>query len=39
MIVLREGHPLEVRKSVTLPEVAEYPWTFFNRNVHPFCTI
>lgn len=35
MIVFREGHPLASKPSVTLAEVAEFPWIFFNRNVHP----
>jgi DNA-binding transcriptional LysR family regulator len=35
MIMFREGHPLAVKRSVTLAEVAMYPWVFFNRNVHP----
>ncbi|HEY4378970.1 MAG TPA: LysR family transcriptional regulator [Acidobacteriaceae bacterium] len=35
MIVLREGHPLATNSSVTLEDVATYPWIFFNRNVHP----
>jgi DNA-binding transcriptional LysR family regulator len=35
MIGFREGHPLTEKKSVTLAEVADYPWVFFSRNVHP----
>jgi DNA-binding transcriptional LysR family regulator len=35
MIGFREGHPLAGKKSVTLSEVADYPWLFFSRNVHP----
>jgi DNA-binding transcriptional LysR family regulator len=35
VIALREGHPLAARSSVTLAEVAAFPWIFFNRNVHP----
>ena len=35
MIVFREGHPLAGRSSVTLADVAMYPWIFFNRDVHP----
>ena len=35
MIVFREGHPLAGKKSVALAEVADYPWVFFSRNVHP----
>jgi DNA-binding transcriptional LysR family regulator len=35
MIGFREGHPLAGKKSVTLAEVADYPWVFFSRNVHP----
>ncbi len=36
MIAFREGHPLAARKSVTLAEVSEYPWIFFNRSLHPY---
>jgi DNA-binding transcriptional LysR family regulator len=35
MIMFRQGHPLATKSSVTLTEVAVYPWIFFNRNVHP----
>lgn len=35
MIVCRAKHPLATKPSVTLTEVAEYPWVFFHRNVHP----
>jgi DNA-binding transcriptional LysR family regulator len=35
MIVFRQGHRLASKKSVSLVEVAEYPWVFFNRNIHP----
>jgi DNA-binding transcriptional LysR family regulator len=35
-IVFREGHPLTAKQSTTLAEVAEYPWVFFNRNIHPY---
>lgn len=35
MIVCRAKHPLAARESVRFAEVAEYPWVFFNRNVHP----
>lgn len=34
-IVFREGHPLMNRPSVTLAELAEYPWIFFSRTIHP----
>jgi DNA-binding transcriptional LysR family regulator len=33
-IVVRENHPLAARKSVTLVDIAEYPWVFFKRSVH-----
>jgi len=36
MIVFREDHPLAAKKSVSLVEIAEYPWVFFNRNIHPY---
>lgn len=35
MIVFWEGHPLAAKSSVTMNEVAVYPWVFFNRDVHP----
>jgi LysR family transcriptional regulator, benzoate and cis,cis-muconate-responsive activator of ben and cat genes len=35
MIMFREGHPLAAKSSVSLAEIAVYPWIFFNRNVHP----
>jgi LysR family hca operon transcriptional activator len=35
MIVFREGHPLAAKRSTTLAEVADYPWVFFSRNIHP----
>lgn len=35
MIVCRESHPLAEKSSVSLAEVAEYPWAFFKRYVHP----
>lgn len=35
MLVLREDHPLAEKRSARLAEVAEYPWVFFSRNVHP----
>ena len=35
MIVVRPSHPLAAKKFVSLSEVAEYPWVFFNRHVHP----
>lgn len=35
MIVFRIGHPLASKSSVTLADVAQHPWIFFNRNVHP----
>jgi DNA-binding transcriptional LysR family regulator len=35
MIGFREGHPLAGKKSATLAEVADFPWVFFSRNVHP----
>jgi DNA-binding transcriptional LysR family regulator len=35
MIGFREEHPLAGKKSVTLAEVADFPWVFFSRNVHP----
>jgi DNA-binding transcriptional LysR family regulator len=35
MLVLREDHPLAEKGSARLAEVAEYPWVFFSRNVHP----
>jgi DNA-binding transcriptional LysR family regulator len=35
MIVVREKHPLAALESVSLMNVAEYPWVFFNRHVHP----
>jgi DNA-binding transcriptional LysR family regulator len=35
MIMFRQGHPLAAKSSVTLTEIAMYPWIFFNRNVHP----
>jgi DNA-binding transcriptional LysR family regulator len=34
MIVFREGHPLAAKRSVTLSEVAAYPWVFFKRVIH-----
>jgi DNA-binding transcriptional LysR family regulator len=36
MIAFREGHQLAAKKSVSLAEVAEYPWAFFNRYIHPY---
>lgn len=36
MIVFRKGHPLAVKRSVTLSEVVEFPWVFFKRLIHPF---
>lgn len=35
MIVFRERHPLAALESVGLMDLAEYPWVFFNRHVHP----
>jgi DNA-binding transcriptional LysR family regulator len=35
MIAFREGHPLAAKKSTTLAEIADYPWVFFSRNIHP----
>ena len=35
MIVCSAKHLLAVKSFVTLAEVAEYPWVFFHRNVHP----
>ena len=35
MIVFSEGHPLAMLKTVGLPDLAPYPWVFFNRHVHP----
>lgn len=36
MIVFREGHALAKKNVVQLAEVAEYPWAFFKRSVHPY---
>jgi len=35
MIVFYERHPLAALKTVSLADVAAYPWVFFNRLVHP----
>ncbi len=35
MIVFRERHPLVALESLSLMDVAKYPWVFFNRHVHP----
>jgi DNA-binding transcriptional LysR family regulator len=35
MLVVREDHPLAGMGSARLSEVADYPWLFFSRNVHP----
>jgi LysR family pca operon transcriptional activator len=35
-IVFRKGHPLAAKQSITLAEVAKYPWVFFNRSIHPY---
>jgi DNA-binding transcriptional LysR family regulator len=35
MIIFRKGHPLADKQSVTLDEIVEYPWVFFNRPLHP----
>jgi DNA-binding transcriptional LysR family regulator len=35
IIVLREHHTLAAKQSVNLHEVAQFPWVFFERNVHP----
>jgi DNA-binding transcriptional LysR family regulator len=35
MIVMQRDHPLAGMKSVELREVAEFPWVFFERRVHP----
>lgn len=34
-IVMRVEHPLAAKKSINLHDMAEYPWVFFERNVHP----
>lgn len=34
-IVMKSKHPLAVRKSIELRDVAEFPWVFFERKVHP----
>jgi len=36
MIIFRKGHPLAAKRSVTLGEIAAYPWVFFKRVIHPF---
>lgn len=35
MIVMLKEHPLARMKSVELRDVAEFPWVFFERRVHP----
>jgi DNA-binding transcriptional LysR family regulator len=35
MIVFCERHPLAAMKTVSLDDLAAYPWVFFNRIVHP----
>jgi DNA-binding transcriptional LysR family regulator len=35
IIVMREHHTLAAKQSVNLHEVAQFPWVFFERNVHP----
>lgn len=35
MIVMGRDHPLAVMKSVELRHVADFPWVFFERRVHP----
>ena len=35
MIVMLREHPLAGMKSVELGDVAEFPWVFFERRVHP----
>jgi len=35
MIVVRPNHPLAAESAVRLSQVAQYPWVFFNRHVHP----
>jgi DNA-binding transcriptional LysR family regulator len=35
MMVLREHHPLAGKASLTWEDVAQFPWVFFNRKVHP----
>jgi DNA-binding transcriptional LysR family regulator len=36
MMVMRSEHHLAHRKSVSLIEVAQYPWVLFNRAIHPY---
>ena len=36
MIVFYERHPLAALKTVSMADVAVYPWVFFNRHVHPY---
>jgi DNA-binding transcriptional LysR family regulator len=36
VIIFRKGHPLAAKRSVTLGEIAAYPWVFFKRVIHPF---
>jgi len=36
VIIFRKGHPLAAKLSVTLSEIAAYPWVFFKRIIHPF---
>ena len=35
MIVMPKEHPLAAMKSLQLRDVAEFPWVFFERRVHP----
>jgi DNA-binding transcriptional LysR family regulator len=35
IIMVRSKHPLAAKSIVKLDEVAQYPWVFFNRHVHP----
>jgi len=39
VITFRKGHPLAARRSVTLGEIAGYPWVFFKRVIHPFLHV
>lgn len=35
MIAMRNGHPLSGQRAVGLHQIAQYPWVFFERTVHP----
>lgn len=36
MIAFRKQHPLAGKRVLLLSEVADYPWAFFKRSVHPY---